>query len=116
MADYAYINNRWTWNRNLGLRKDVSCQNGYGGSTLGKKHVEEVIVNKYGLNENWVSNSNIVYKVGNGTKILLRKENWNGNEASMDLFHDLFSLCTNPEETVVRYGLFMDGILCLEDI
>ena len=84
--------------------------------------MEGGVVNKYGLNGNWVSNSvnstykvsawrkirnlwpdlsrNIVYKVGNGTKIRFWKENWNGNEALMVLFHDLFSLCTNPEETV----------------
>ncbi|WMV42793.1 hypothetical protein MTR67_036178 [Solanum verrucosum] len=45
---------------------------------------------------------NIVYKVGNGTKILFWKENWNGNEALMVLFPDLFSLCTNPEETMAE--------------
>ena len=83
-----------------------------------------MIVNKYGLNGNWVSNSvnstykvsawrkirnlwpdlsrNIVYKVGMGRKNLFWKENWNGNEALMVLFPDLFSLCTNPEETVAE--------------
>ncbi|WMV23799.1 hypothetical protein MTR67_017184 [Solanum verrucosum] len=45
---------------------------------------------------------NIAYKVGNGTKIQFWKENWNGNEALMGLFPDLFSLCTNPEETVAE--------------
>ncbi|WMV52569.1 hypothetical protein MTR67_045954 [Solanum verrucosum] len=84
----------------------------------------EVIVNKYGLNGNWVSSSmnstygmsawriirkfwpalsrHIVYKVGNGTKIIFWKENWNGNETLMALFPDRFSLCTNPEETVAE--------------
>ena len=86
--------------------------------------MEGGVVNKYGLNGNWVSNSvnstygvsawrtirnlwldlsrNIVYKVANGTKILFWKENWNGNEALMVLFLDLFSSCTNPEETVAE--------------
>ena len=34
---------------------------------------------------------NIVYKVGMGRKNLFWKENWNGNEALMVLFPDLFS-------------------------
>ena len=35
-------------------------------------------------------------------QILFWKVNWNGNEALMVLFPDLFSLCTNLEETVAE--------------
>ena len=116
---------RWTWNQKLGAADRCRLSKWLRRFNTEEEALwREVIVNKYGLNGNWVSNSvnstygvsawrtirnmwpdlsrNIVYKVGNGTKIFIWKENWNGNEALMVLFPDLFSLCTNPEETVAE--------------
>lgn len=47
-------------------------------------------------------NRHTTYKVGDGTKILFRKESWNGQEALMTTFPELFAICSNPEVTVTE--------------
>ncbi|KAG5578525.1 hypothetical protein H5410_058659 [Solanum commersonii] len=52
---------------------------------------------------------------GNGTKILFRKKIGMEMRQSWAYFPTYF-LCVPIRKKVVRYGLFMDGILCLEGI
>ncbi|XP_047261029.1 uncharacterized protein LOC124894378 [Capsicum annuum] len=82
----------------------------------------EVIVSKYGQNEQWCSNpvntthgvsvwrtirslwsqlvKDITFKVGTGTRIMFWKELWIGQEPLMASYPDLFIFSTNPDAMV----------------